>query len=88
MIYKFKNYTPVVHESAFVHSQAAVTGNVVIGKDVYIAPGAAIRGDWGRIVIKDGCNVQEGNDYIKSQVLFFRINMICLPAPLLFCLII
>ena len=59
MIYKFKNYTPVVHESAFVHPQAAVTGNAVIGKDVYIAPGAAIRGDWGRIVIKDGCNVQE-----------------------------
>lgn len=59
MIYEFDGYKPVVHESAFVHPQAAVTGNVVIGKDVYIAPGAAIRGDWGKIVIKDGCNVQE-----------------------------
>lgn len=59
MIYEFDGYKPVVHESAFVHSQAAVTGNVVIGKDAYIAPGAAIRGDWGKIVIKDGCNVQE-----------------------------
>lgn len=58
-IYKFEGYKPVVHESAFVHPQAAVTGNVVIGKNVYIAPGAAIRGDWGKIVIKDGCNVQE-----------------------------
>lgn len=58
-IYEFEGYRPVVHESAFVHPQAAVTGNVVIGKDVYIAPGAAIRGDWGKILIKDGCNVQE-----------------------------
>ncbi|MDZ7660646.1 MAG: transferase hexapeptide repeat family protein [Fodinibius sp.] len=58
-IYKFDGYKPVVDKSAFVHPQAAVTGNVIIGKDVYIAPGAAIRGDWGKIVIKDGCNVQE-----------------------------
>src|SRR5690606_29748704 len=35
------------------------TGNVIIGKDVYIGPGAALRGDWGGIVIEDGCNVQE-----------------------------
>ena len=59
MIYEFKGYKPVVDPSAFVHPQAAVTGNVVIGKDVYVGPGAAIRGDWGRIVIGDGCNVQE-----------------------------
>ncbi len=59
MFYEFKDFKPVVHESAFVHPQAAVTGNVIIGKDVYIGPGAAIRGDWGGIVIEDGCNVQE-----------------------------
>jgi len=59
MIYSFKGFTPVVHPSSYVHPQAAVTGNVIIGKDVYIGPGAAIRGDWGGIVIKDGCNVQE-----------------------------
>lgn len=59
MIYAFKGFIPVVHESAFVHPQAVVTGNVVIGKDVYIGPGAALRGDWGGIVIEDGCNVQE-----------------------------
>lgn len=59
MIYKFKNKIPVVHESAFVHPQAAVTGNVIIGKNVYVGPGAAIRGDWGKIIIEDGCNVQE-----------------------------
>jgi phenylacetic acid degradation protein/carnitine operon protein CaiE len=59
MIYSFKGFVPVVHESSFVHPQAAVTGNVIIGKNVYIGPGAAIRGDWGGIIIEDGCNVQE-----------------------------
>ena len=59
MIYEFNGFIPVVHDSAFVHPQAAVTGNVIIGKNVYIGPGAAIRGDWGGIVIEDGCNVQE-----------------------------
>ncbi len=59
MIYEFNGYIPVIDESAFVHPQATVTGNVVIGKNVYIGPGAAIRGDWGEIIIHDGCNVQE-----------------------------
>ena len=59
MIYRFKDWIPVVHESAFVHPQAAVTGNVIIGADCYIGPGAALRGDWGGIVLEDGCNVQE-----------------------------
>jgi len=59
MLYEFKGLRPVVDPSAFVHPQAAVTGNVWIGRNVYIGPGAAIRGDWGRIVIEDGCNVQE-----------------------------
>ena len=59
MFYKYKDFVPVVHKSAFVHPQAVVTGNVTIGKDVYIGPFAAIRGDFGGIVISDGCNVQE-----------------------------
>ena len=59
MIYAFQQHIPIVHESAFVHPQAAVTGYVIIGRDVYIGPGAAIRGDWGKIIIEDGCNVQE-----------------------------
>jgi carbonic anhydrase/acetyltransferase-like protein (isoleucine patch superfamily) len=58
-IFSFKGFIPVIHPSAYVHPKATVTGNVVIGKDVYIGPGAAIRGDWGRIEIGDGCNVQE-----------------------------
>lgn len=59
MIYSFKGYKPVIHESSFVHPQATVTGNVIIGRNCYIGPGAALRGDWGEIIIEDGCNVQE-----------------------------
>jgi phenylacetic acid degradation protein len=58
-VFAFDGFIPVIHESAFVHPKATVTGNVVIGRDVYVGPGAAIRGDWGGIVIDDGCNVQE-----------------------------
>jgi len=58
-IYKFKNHIPVVHPTSFVHPLAAVTGNVIIGKNCYIGPGAAIRGDWGEIILEDGVNVQE-----------------------------
>ncbi len=59
MICSFNDFIPVVHESAFVHPNATVTGNVIIGSDCYIGPGAAIRGDWGQVIIEDGCNVQE-----------------------------
>lgn len=58
-IYAFDGFIPVIDGTAFVHPNATVTGNVVIGRDVYVGPGAAIRGDWGGIVIEDGCNVQE-----------------------------
>ena len=59
MFYEFNGYKPVVDESAFVHPQANVTGNVIIGKNVYVGPGAVLRGDWGQIILEDGCNVQE-----------------------------
>ena len=59
MIYCFEDFVPVVDPSAFVHPQAVVPGNVIIGKNCYIGPGAALRGDWGGIILEDGCNVQE-----------------------------
>ena len=59
MIYEFDGFRPVIHESSFIHPNATVTGNVTIGRDVYVGPGAAIRGDWGAVVVEDGCNVQE-----------------------------
>ena len=58
-IFEFNGYKPIIDKTAFIHPNATVTGNVTIGKDVYIGPGAAIRGDWGQIIIEDGCNVQE-----------------------------
>ncbi len=58
-VYEYDGYIPVIDESAFIHPDAYVIGNVVIGKDVYIGPGAAIRGDIGEIIIEDGANVQE-----------------------------
>jgi carbonic anhydrase/acetyltransferase-like protein (isoleucine patch superfamily) len=58
-IFEFNGYRPVVDQSSFIHPNAAVTGNVIIGKNVYVGPGAAIRGDWGQVIIEDGCNVQE-----------------------------
>ena len=59
MIYSFKGFVPVVDPTSFVHPLACVTGNVIIGRNVYIGPGAALRGDWGQVMIEDGCNVQE-----------------------------
>jgi len=59
MIYQFKNMIPVVDPSSFVHPLATVTGDVIIGKNVYVGPGASLRGDWGQIIIEDGCNIQE-----------------------------
>ena len=58
-IFEFNGYQPVIHKSSFIHPNATITGNVIIGRDVYVGPGAAIRGDWGQIIIEDGCNIQE-----------------------------
>ena len=59
MIQSFKGMVPVIDPTAYVHPQATVLGHVTIGKNCYIGPGAVLRGDWGRIVLEDGCNVQE-----------------------------
>ena len=58
-VYSFNGFIPVIKERSFIHPNATVTGNVIIGENVYVGPGAAIRGDWGQIIIEDGCNVQE-----------------------------
>ena len=59
MIYEFNKYVPVIDPSSYVHREATIIGNVIIGKNVYVGPGASIRGDWGKITINDGCNVQD-----------------------------
>jgi len=57
--FEFDEFIPVVDPSSFVAESATIIGNVIIGKQVYIGPGAVLRGDWGQIIIEDGCNVQE-----------------------------
>lgn len=57
--YAFNGFIPVVDDSSFVHETACLIGDVIIGKNCYIGPNAVIRGDWGRITLADGCNVQE-----------------------------
>lgn len=59
MIMSFKGMIPVIHPSSYIHPTAVVIGHVTIGKDCYIGPGAVLRGDWGKVIIGDGCNVQE-----------------------------
>ena len=59
MYYKANGIRPVVDVSSYVHPQAIVIGQVTIGKNCYIGPGAVLRGDWGAIEIEEGCNVQE-----------------------------
>ena len=59
MIYEFNGYKPVIDPSSFIHKEATIIGNVIIGKDVYIGPGASLRGDWGQIIVKNGCNIQD-----------------------------
>lgn len=58
-IYSFNGFIPVIKKSSFIHPQATIIGNVIIGENVYIGPHATIRGDWGKIILEDGCNVQE-----------------------------
>ena len=59
MIQSFKNMVPVVDPKAYVHPNAVVIGHVAIGPNCYIGPGAVLRGDWGKITLEQGCNVQE-----------------------------
>ena len=60
MVFAFKGMTPVVDPTSFVHPQATLIGHVTIGPDCYVGPHAVLRGDWGKIVLERGCNVQEG----------------------------
>jgi len=59
MIQSFKGMVPVVDPSSYVHPNATVIGHVTIGPDCFVGAGAVLRGDWGRIILERGCNVQE-----------------------------
>jgi phenylacetic acid degradation protein len=58
-VYSIDGITPVVHPTAFVHPAATLIGDVIVGPGVYIAPSASLRGDFGRIVVEEGANIQD-----------------------------
>ncbi len=58
-VYEFEGVRPVVHPTAFVHPTAVLIGDVIIGRGCLIGPGASLRGDIGRLIVRDGANVQD-----------------------------
>ena len=58
-IYSIDGIIPVIHETAFVHPTAVIIGDVIIGPGVYVGPLASLRGDYGRIIMKEGSNIQD-----------------------------
>ncbi|TCS34376.1 phenylacetic acid degradation protein [Paucimonas lemoignei] len=58
-VYSIDGITPVVHPSAYVHPSAVLIGDVIIGPRCYIGPLASLRGDFGRIIINEGANIQD-----------------------------
>ncbi len=57
--YEFEGVRPVVHPDAYVHPQAVLIGDVIVGAGAFIGPHAALRGDYGRLVVEEGANVQD-----------------------------
>ena len=58
-VYAIDGVVPVVAPSAFVHPTAVLIGDVIVGADCYVGPGASLRGDFGRIEMKPGSNFQD-----------------------------
>jgi phenylacetic acid degradation protein PaaY len=58
-VYEINGVTPVVHPSAFVHPSAVLIGDVIVGPRCYVGPLASMRGDFGRLVLEEGANLQD-----------------------------
>jgi len=58
-VYAIDGIIPVVHPSAFVHASAVLIGDVIVGERAYVGPCACLRGDFGRIVVEEGANIQD-----------------------------
>jgi phenylacetic acid degradation protein len=58
-VYAIDGIVPVVHPSAFVHDSAVLIGDVLVGARAYVGPAACLRGDFGRIVVEEGANIQD-----------------------------
>ena len=58
-VYEINGVTPVVHPTAYVHPSAVLIGDVIVGPRCYVGPLAALRGDFGRLVLEEGANLQD-----------------------------
>src|SRR5919197_1361458 len=58
-VYAIDGLVPVVDPNAFVHPSAVLIGDVIVGPRAYIGPCASLRGDFGRIVVEEGANIQD-----------------------------
>jgi phenylacetic acid degradation protein len=58
-VYAFDGIIPVVHPSAFVHPAAILIGDVIVGPRCYVGPAACLRGDFGRLILGEGTNIQD-----------------------------
>lgn len=58
-VYEIDGVRPVVHPTAFVHPTAVLIGDVIVGPRCYVGPLACLRGDFGRLVLEEGANVQD-----------------------------
>lgn len=58
-VYAFEGLVPVVHPTAFVHPSAVLLGDVIVGERAYVGPCAVMRGDFGRIELRAGANLQD-----------------------------
>jgi phenylacetic acid degradation protein len=59
-VYAFEGLIPVVEPGTFIHPTAVLIGDVLIGAGCYIGPGASLRGDFGRLIVMAGSNIQDG----------------------------
>ena len=58
-IYELNGIVPVIDPSSFVHPDAILIGDAIVGPNCYVGPGAVMRGDFGRLILETGVNIQD-----------------------------
>tara|TARA_B100002051_G_scaffold63543_1_gene59936 strand:+ start:1313 stop:1915 length:603 start_codon:yes stop_codon:yes gene_type:complete len=58
-IYEINDIVPVIDPSSFVHPDAILIGDAIVGPNCYVGPGAVMRGDFGRLILETGVNIQD-----------------------------
>lgn len=58
-VYEIDGIVPVIDPAAYVHPDAILIGDVIVGPDCYVGPAASLRGDFGRLILEKGANLQD-----------------------------